>query len=1132
MNLKTELKLVHKIAIAGVFVIAVGIFISQSLPIHAVTFSVNSTADTSDYAPGDGFCDADAGAEMVCTLRAAIEEINAQGGNNFIDFGGLDPTEAEDGQWTIEISSVLPIITTQITITAEHQWDEDGDLIDRPGVHLTPAGGTSLIYGLRFSENANNSRVSGLKISGFDDYGILFGADNSQIGLDCLGTPTESQRNVIVDIGTGDYGDGAIVLAGADDNHVSGNWLGLDEDGATSLPGNPAALYIVNSDNNIFGFEDSDNRNFACTVDQARNIINDGRSIISLSEYNKFSGNYFNVLPDGSDIIEISEEFGLYVWGAENNTVGTDGDGNDDELEGNVISGYRVGVYFWVADFEFGGNRVSGNIIGGDSTGTQTLTNPNQEWGVLISKGSQYNVIGYCDDEEDSKIGVSDICDDGGQSNPEDQANYFMGMSDPEDSGVMINSHASNANNFVYGNNFGFGTDNSAHPISYGIHMRAVRDIEDFNYLGDEGPRANTIKNATEAGIWLAMEFDHEKVARNQSVRYNTITENTGHGILIENTKYRQAIDSVEGMEVIGNTITENGKSGVAMIGGSAQIENNTITGNAEYGIYVEAVLEDLVQWPDTPTNAYNQKQSYLGRADDLVPWPIMIGGEGVENTISDNLLGGIKFLDVIPTDLDQIYTDNTFTDNNSMPAIISGWWGAVELLNDELVPIGSGTHTITISPQSGTAYAGATVDYGEFTGENDTDVAWGPTGFDLDEARTWFEITNTEIAIDGTRTDYGPFSISVTGDHANDSTLAGFTFDGLNNDVDQGGLTASYLTGVETYRYQVAEAIVSTIPDQPTNLYPEHANMAFVTVPTLTASDFLDTSETHAASRWQIYDSELACTQGNTGNVYDSGEVNDLASHQVPEAVNLLKAVNYWWTVTYKNSFGNYTEPSACTYFWIKSGSSTQLLTPPSTETEEQNTSEEEVGLTEEAEETVPEEPAEETLTETEEDESYDADGVGGGTPETENVEEMVETSETEEAVSQDLNFDLYIKNPDGSVRYSGTDFVETTIVAQTTGHRLYRFEDKGNDFDYNDVLIEVQRTSETGLQVHVVAVQANWHHEIYAEIDGQDLLLWDDSHEAVGQTAVLAVVNNDLLGMEYRQDTSSIHAQAYIRE
>lgn len=69
----------------------------------AATFTVNSLADTSDAAPGDGAC-ANAGGQ--CTLRAAIEEANALGGDDTINFSVTG---------TINLTGALPSLTN-ITI--------------------------------------------------------------------------------------------------------------------------------------------------------------------------------------------------------------------------------------------------------------------------------------------------------------------------------------------------------------------------------------------------------------------------------------------------------------------------------------------------------------------------------------------------------------------------------------------------------------------------------------------------------------------------------------------------------------------------------------------------------------------------------------------------------------------------------------------------------------------------------------------------------------------------------------------------------------------------------------------------------------------------------------------------------
>jgi large repetitive protein len=58
-----------------------GALVTGAPAAHAATYSVNSTADAVDAAPGDGSCATAAGA---CTLRAAVQEANAHGGADVV----------------------------------------------------------------------------------------------------------------------------------------------------------------------------------------------------------------------------------------------------------------------------------------------------------------------------------------------------------------------------------------------------------------------------------------------------------------------------------------------------------------------------------------------------------------------------------------------------------------------------------------------------------------------------------------------------------------------------------------------------------------------------------------------------------------------------------------------------------------------------------------------------------------------------------------------------------------------------------------------------------------------------------------------------------------------------------------
>ncbi len=70
----------------------------------AASFTVDSTGDATDASSGDGACATAAG---ECTLRAALEQSQAVGGSNAIDFDLPDPS-------TIDLTSALPVIEAPV----------------------------------------------------------------------------------------------------------------------------------------------------------------------------------------------------------------------------------------------------------------------------------------------------------------------------------------------------------------------------------------------------------------------------------------------------------------------------------------------------------------------------------------------------------------------------------------------------------------------------------------------------------------------------------------------------------------------------------------------------------------------------------------------------------------------------------------------------------------------------------------------------------------------------------------------------------------------------------------------------------------------------------------------------------
>src|SRR5687767_10368423 len=84
---------------------------SQSVR-SAGPFTVNSTGDTADAAPGNGAC---ADATGKCTLRAVIAEANALAGTDLISFA-IPATDAgcTGGVCTINLQSALPDLSTSM----------------------------------------------------------------------------------------------------------------------------------------------------------------------------------------------------------------------------------------------------------------------------------------------------------------------------------------------------------------------------------------------------------------------------------------------------------------------------------------------------------------------------------------------------------------------------------------------------------------------------------------------------------------------------------------------------------------------------------------------------------------------------------------------------------------------------------------------------------------------------------------------------------------------------------------------------------------------------------------------------------------------------------------------------------
>ncbi|MDP3971257.1 MAG: carboxypeptidase regulatory-like domain-containing protein [bacterium] len=106
-----------------------------------------------------------------------------------------------------------------------------------------------------------------------------------------------------------------------------------------------------------------------------------------------------------------------------------------------------------------------------------------------------------------------------------------------------------------------------------------------------------------------------------------------------------------------------------------------------------------------------------------------------------------------------------------------------------------------------------------------------------------------------------------------------------------------------------------SIAPAKPTNISPANGSTTTTVTPTLSASSYSDPQYTHGSSMWRVYSSPTLCSAGGNGDIVNLTSVSSLTSYLIPSG-KLAPETKYYWRVSYRNSFGNASNYSNCTYF------------------------------------------------------------------------------------------------------------------------------------------------------------------------------------------------------------------------
>lgn len=307
---------------------------------------VNSTGDDQTAESGDGHCDTGNNIKVngeetpECTLRAAIQEVNAGGWEGVIRFDIQGPSPH-----TIMPGSPYPGLKRPVLITGFSSGGSKESPLsissNPPGVIINGSGAAGGTSGLTFTAGAVGSTVEGLSIIGFSGNGMIV-ATNDMV--------------------------------------IKSNYIGITPYAASATPNTGSGILISSGiSNRIGGANQSDRNVIVGNMEHGVSVINGSQNLII--------GNWIGFLSDSSNAAG-NEKAGVHITGGSNNAVGGPAD-YPGRAPGNVISGNGSGIILLNSNEVL----VRGNVIGDAETDPEmesrfhNLSNGIQVQGLTIAIG-------------------------------------------------------------------------------------------------------------------------------------------------------------------------------------------------------------------------------------------------------------------------------------------------------------------------------------------------------------------------------------------------------------------------------------------------------------------------------------------------------------------------------------------------------------------------------------------------------------------------------------------------------------------------------------------------------------------------------------------------------------------------
>jgi hypothetical protein len=403
------------------------------------------------------------------SLRQAIMDANATAGEDVINFNVTGT-----GVHTIAPATELPAISGPVTIDGYSQpgAEPNQKSVGSDAVLKIELSGASAKYANGLMIAGSNSTVRGLVINRWSNSGI-------QIS------------------GSGSTG-----------NKVMGNYLGTDASGAQDLGNGGSGVDINAAPNNTVG---------GATA-AARNVISgnlDGVGIYSAGV--RVTGNYLGTDASGTKDLGNARN-GVTIKGA-SNTVGGTTAGERNVISGNDDEGVHVN------DPGATGNKISGNYIGTDATGTKDLGNAQD--GVYIENLPDNTVGGTTAGERNVISG-----------------NGYDGV-------FILGPNATG--NRVTGNYIG--TDKNGAALLGNNDMGVKITNASSNTVGGTVAAARNVISGNDYGVVITNGPGYS--AKDNRVLRNVISRNTETGVSVD-------AEGATGNRVLSNSIFANGGLGIA----------------------------------------------------------------------------------------------------------------------------------------------------------------------------------------------------------------------------------------------------------------------------------------------------------------------------------------------------------------------------------------------------------------------------------------------------------------------------------------------------------------------------------------------------------------------------------------